>query len=176
MEVIKGYPIKEWEPNGQDKTKGDFLIDVNGTKVFCEVKSPSWESELSEEEKKNERKKEGKYVEKAEVRSFATWEKIRFTIEKAYRQLPSDVPTLLIIIDDLFCPILATPANQIDIALYSETTLYGERRGFFYDKEFCNLSGILFLNVHKYLDKHEVEYRSQFKKNGHVNFDLEISV
>ncbi len=47
-------------PTNSDKNV-DFTIDLNSEEVYCEVKSPSWQSELSKKEKLGIRKAQGKY-------------------------------------------------------------------------------------------------------------------
>lgn len=172
LEIKRGFLISEWEPNGQGNTKGEFSIRVNGCDVFCEVKSPGWEGELSEEEKAGGRLEEGKWKPGAEARSFCTWEKIRFAVKKCYAKLPTDKPTLLIVVDDLFAPITFVPATQIEIALFDETIGYGGEKGCFADATFENLSGVLFLNLEAELGQEDIKYKSDFRDNHYSTHKL----
>jgi hypothetical protein len=175
LETQKGFPIVGWEPNGQGNTKGEFSINVNGVDVFCEVKSPGWEGELSEEERAEGRIEEGKWKPGAECRSISTWKKIRFAITKAYAKFPSDKPALLIIVDDLFAPITFVPPEQIAIALFEKRSMYNGEQGYFVNDNYNRLSGILFLNVEN-LDWGKLEYKAEFRENPSSLHSLRIAL
>ena len=56
LESILNLKVTGWEvPTSSDKNV-DFTIDLNSEEVYCEVKSPSWQSELSKKEKLGIRK------------------------------------------------------------------------------------------------------------------------
>jgi|SRR5215510_348704 len=70
------FPIVEWEPLGANSKKGEFFIRTpNSVDIFTEVKSPSWEGELSPEEITNGRKDQGKILD-GEARMIAPWERV----------------------------------------------------------------------------------------------------
>ena len=78
MEILLGYTIINWE----EKTVGDydveFVIKEGADKIYCEVKSPGWESELPKKElKKGDQGRRGKpkYL-PHEFRAIAPWKNI----------------------------------------------------------------------------------------------------
>jgi len=78
------FPIVNWAPVGANGREGEFTVGTpTGAKIFTEVKSPSWEGELSPEERINGRKQQGKNL-NGEARFVAPWERVQFEIDKAY--------------------------------------------------------------------------------------------
>ncbi|MCI0561611.1 MAG: hypothetical protein MN733_24240, partial [Nitrososphaera sp.] len=101
----RGLKIVEWEPIGLGQKAGEFLLQSSSSsEIFVEVKSPGWEGELSEEEKRGERKKQPKHIH-LENRCVAPWERIQFAVGKAYEKFLPIKPNLLVIADDLFWPL-----------------------------------------------------------------------
>ena len=87
---------------GRDRNKGEYLIQgPSGKNTFVEVKSPGWEGELSDEERKGGRLRQEKYL-AFEGRPVAPWKAIQFAADKAYKKFATDIPNLLIVADDLF--------------------------------------------------------------------------
>ncbi|MFX0202348.1 MAG: hypothetical protein ACFFCW_40090 [Candidatus Hodarchaeota archaeon] len=131
------FSIAEWRPIGLSSKEGEFLVrGPSGMDTFIEVKSPGWEGELEEEERKAGRTKQPKYI-NAEVRSTAPWERIQFAVNKAYKKFSPDIPNLLVIVDDLFWPLRYRPEMHIGQSLYS--TYHG---GSFTNSVYANLSGV----------------------------------
>lgn len=113
-----GFRVVEWEPIGANNREGEFTIRTPaGTDVFVEVKGPSWEAELSHEERACGRKQMPKYLH-GEVRSVGSWIDIRSAVDKAYGKFRSDTPNLLIIADDLFVGLEHGTGLNVGLALY----------------------------------------------------------
>ncbi len=129
--------ITEWEPVGLDEKAGEFLLQtISGSEIFVEVKSPGWEGELSEEEKKGERKNQPKYIH-LETRCVAPWERIQFIVDKAYGKFLPNKPNLLVIVDDLFWEL------RHGTEMHARESLYTIGRcGCFIDNHYENLGGV----------------------------------
>lgn len=57
-----GFPIVAWDPPGLNGRIGEFMLEVlEKTRIFTEIKSPGWESELSQAAIDAGRAKEPKY-------------------------------------------------------------------------------------------------------------------
>jgi hypothetical protein len=162
LESILNLKVTGWEvPTSSDKNV-DFTIDLNSEEVYCEIKSPSWQSELSKKEKLGIRKAQGKYK-KNEVRFFGHWKNIRYAIKKAYPKFLSNCKNLLIIQDDLFVSILDFPTKTpIDIALYEEIGQYNNEKGYFANSDYENIGGILFIDINPTSSK---KYKFKFFPN-----------
>ena len=114
------FPIVEWKPVGANGREGEFTIKTpSGTNLFVEVKSPSWEGELSDAEKTGERKQQGKYLH-AEARFITPWERVQFAVDKGYSKFRSDTRNLLVIADDLFVSLEHGTNHQAGMSLYSK--------------------------------------------------------
>ena len=55
IEELLGYTIVNWEEKTVDDYDVDFVIKEGADKIYCEVKSPGWESELPKKELKKEK-------------------------------------------------------------------------------------------------------------------------
>jgi hypothetical protein len=155
MEKILGYPVIQWEVKTVRNNDVDFVVEKESQIIYCEVKSPGWESELNHHERLSNRGKIAKHI-SGEARPLGCIQAIRYSIKKAYSKFSSNSMNLLIINDDLFSPALDNP-RRIDIAL-----LHPEF-GPFVNNDFENLGGILFINCIKISDI--FEYRRKFVKN-----------
>lgn len=101
LDNLCGCAVSDWEPPGRGGTTGDFVLQVESSAIFCEVKSPGWEREIVERDGPYaSRLKEPKYM-SGEAGSFDNTEDLRESLIRAYRQLPADQPCLLIITPDL---------------------------------------------------------------------------
>ncbi len=147
LESILNLKVTGWEvPTNSDKNV-DFTIDLNSEEVYCEVKSPSWQSELSKKEKLGIRKAQGKYI-KNEVRFFGHWKNINYAIKKAYPKFLNNCKNLVIINDNLWLNILDFPTDiQIKIALFNNGIGYGGIKGVFISRDYENVGGVLFINI-----------------------------
>ena len=132
------------------------IKDGAGGEIFCEVKSPGWQGQLTTEEIQSGRAKRAKYSKSGEPRYVAPYKNIRKTIDKGYNKFLSDRQNLLIIIDNLFEPLSMRPqfnselGREIPWNIYialcnSNDDLYGGK-GCFRTETYENLGGILFLN------------------------------
>lgn len=147
LESILNLKVTGWEvPTIRDQNV-DFTIALYSKEVYCEVKSPSWQSELSDKEKLGIRKAQGKYK-RNEVRFFGHWRNIRYAIKKAYPKFLNNCCNLLIIQDDLIVPILGfTTDSQIEIALFEEKSIYDNEKGVFVGNDYENVGGVLFIDI-----------------------------
>lgn len=163
LENILNLKVTDWEvPTNKDKNI-DFTVELNLEEVYCEVKSPSWQSELSEKEKLGIRKAQGKYK-KNEVRFFGHWKNINYTIKKAYPKFLNNCKNLMIINDNLFVGILDFPNDtQIKIALFNDSVAYGGLKGVFVNRDYENVGGVLFININP--SSQESKYKYKFVDN-----------
>jgi hypothetical protein len=165
IENIFGYPILQWDAKTINNRDVDFII-YNEGEIYCEVKSPGWESELGSKDVSSKRKLLPKHI-NGETRTLGGIRGIMYSIEKSYNKFLPNCRNLLIIKDDFFSPILDN-IRRIDIALFHP------EKGCFYDNRFENLGGIIFLNMRKLIGIDIFEYRYKFVKNNNskVPFSL----
>ena len=106
-----------WEPPGAGGTHGEFLTGFDPRQaVFVEVKSPGWEDEIVQDQGQGSpRLQKPKYIH-AEARSTAPWASVRHAVKKAYPKMPTNMPTMLVINDDLMVALLDW-SEVVDIAL-----------------------------------------------------------
>ena len=163
LEVKLNFKVTDWDvPTIRDQNV-DFTIILYSKDVYCEVKSPSWQSELSDKEKLGIRKAQGKYK-RNEVRFFGHWRNIRYAIKKAYPKFLSNCYNLVIIQDDLIVPILNFPTNiQIEIALFEKQGIYDNEKGVFIDNDYANVGGVLFIDINP--SSQESIYKYKFEDN-----------
>lgn len=132
-----GLSVVEWEPTGQKGTTGEFSIGCTpGQRIFVEVKSPTWEAELSQEERSGGRTQQPKYL-NGEGRAFDNSDWIRFAVDKAYPKFSPDYPNLLVIADDLFVSLCHGTDMFAGKALYDK-----KHNGYFTRTEYVNLGGV----------------------------------
>ncbi len=163
LEVKLNFKVTDWDvPTIRDQNV-DFTITLYSKDVYCEVKSPSWQSELSDKEKLGIRKAQGKYKIN-EVRFFGHWRNIRYAIKKAYPKFLSNCYNLVIIQDDLIVPILNFPTNiQIEIALFEKQGIYDNEKGVFINNDYANVGGVLFIDINP--SSQESIYKYKFEDN-----------
>jgi hypothetical protein len=136
------FPVVQWEPPGLNRKIGEYLIGTpEGQPVFVEVKSPGWEGELCDEERRAGRTKQPKY-QQGEGGFFGNWQPLQKCIasEKTYPKFAPTQPNLLIVADDLRVSLHDSP-DDVEIALYADHKRYGEV-GYFTSAKFENLGGV----------------------------------
>ena len=132
------------EPFGRGPKRGEFLCVIDGKRVFCEVKCPTWQALYDWErspEASQSRRQQPKYVDR-EFRPVDNYLYLRHSIEKAYLKMPADKPTLLIISDDLWLPLALEGDLTIDRVLHYS---YREE-GCFTSTDYERLGGIASLD------------------------------
>lgn len=157
VEVSLGFEITEWNPKTRNGRDVEFRVKIKeNNEIFCEVKSPGWQGQLTKEEIDSRRAKQSKHSKFTEARAVHPYMNIRKTIENSYGKFLTDRQNLLIITDDLFQPLSMGPKFNhklerkipfdIYCALYNchDETYHG--KGYFLTKQFENLGGVLFLN------------------------------
>lgn len=170
METLLEYPVIDWERKTISDRDVDFVIKDDGTDVYCEVKSPGWESELEQKERLSGRKDLPKHI-NADVRFVASWKAIRYAIKKSYDKFLSDHKNLLIIKDDLFLSPFDIKV-AIDIALFEDVGIYDHEKGSFVNNQYENIGGILFLNC---INTGEIEYQLEFHANNNAKAPFSIN-
>jgi hypothetical protein len=130
-----GFPTVTWEPIPKSGNAGEFIVACpSGERVFAEVKSPGWESELEPYELKAGRATQEKYRHN-EGRSVAPHAAIQFAIRKAYKKFDPASRNLLVIVDDLFVRLENSPEK------FAQWALYGAG-GYFTSSAYENLGGV----------------------------------
>lgn len=150
-----GFAITAWEPIVVPNIPGEYEIQLTGSQaIFVEVKSPGWEGELTEEEKRGARKFNPKYI-NAEFRSYNAEERVLYAAKKAMSKFANDRPNLLVVADDLFVSPLYTPIEILDHRIRS-----GLDR-----KEHENLGAVLLFVAEQRGGKAPIKYFSRLIEN-----------
>ena len=137
-----GFPIAQWDPPGLNGMVGEYFICTPEQKnVFVEVKSPGWEGQLSDEQRKAGRAKQPKY-QNGEGGAVGNWMPLQECIasENAYPKFDPVQPNLLVVSDDLVLNLLEIP-KHIEVALYPSHPGYGVT-GYFATPAYENLGGV----------------------------------
>jgi len=140
-----GYPVVTWEPTDQAPYNVEFAVSIGqGRNAMVEVKSPGWESELSEEERSQGRTKRDKYI-GIEARAAGPLEVIRRTVTKAVRKFTGSCASLIVISDDCFVSLGEWGWGPIKMALTQQSVAYGP--GLFHDPTYATVGGVCLLRV-----------------------------
>src|SRR3990172_7277016 len=121
------YPIAGWEKKTTGGKDVDFIILAGSDEIYCEVKSPGWEGELTQEERIKGRKNLLKYI-SGDGHFTASWRQIRYALKKSYPKFLSHCKNMVILNDDLFVTI---PDLDINISLFDDGTTHGGEEGYF---------------------------------------------
>lgn len=141
IEQYAAYPIKNWEPLGNNGTIGEFSFAFGSKETFCEDKSPGWERAVVESEGPDfPRKKQPKYIPGIKSGRFDNSRYVRDSILKAYPKFPEGAPTLLMLVDD-------PRVSLTDDPLGVPKALYERGNGCFTSSQFSNLGAVAVLNV-----------------------------
>jgi hypothetical protein len=145
LKSIAGFQLaNDSQPIGQGSRRGEYLCRIDGVKVFCEVKRPTWQAAFVRErgpEASQFRRQQPKYID-CEFKTVDNYPDLRQSIEKAYPKMPADKPTLLIISDDLWFPLRSDGDLTIDRVLHYD---YRER-GCFTSTDYERLGGLAVLD------------------------------
>ncbi len=82
-----------------------------------------------------------------EARATNPWASLEYAVMKAYPKMPDDMPTLLVINDDLFMSLADWAAITQDIGLYTPKSRLNPGGGAFADNRYERLGGIGVLKV-----------------------------
>lgn len=147
IESILNFKVTDWDVPTRNDKNVDFTINLNAKEVYCEVKCPTWPSELSKKLKLGDRKVQPKYK-NLEINWFNHSKNIRYAIIKAYPKFLSNCKNLVIINDNLFVGILDfTTDTPIKTALCNDSVAYGGIKGVFANRDYENVGGVLFVNI-----------------------------
>lgn len=160
LETKFNYKIIGWEEKGNNGKDIDLVIKDGNDKVYCEVKSPGWESELNSNERKNGRSRLEKHV-NGEVRGITPWRPIRYAVKKAYPKFLAGNKNVVIIKDDLF---IEPDSGDFEMALYEPKPLFDNESGYFADAGYGVISGVLHLQL-KLVSGQGFERTSNYYKN-----------
>src|SRR6266852_808722 len=140
--------ILQWQPPGAGRTRGEFLMGRDSHHpIFTEVKSPRWEAEIARAHGQDHpRLQMPKYV-GVETRSTNPWASVEYAVEKAHRQMPENMPTLLVIKDDLIVSLADWAAVVEDIGLYTPKSGLKPEGGPFADNRYERLGAVGVLKV-----------------------------
>lgn len=137
-----GFRITAWRPIGEGAKEGEYLLrGPTGVDAFTEVKSPGWEFELSAEEIRKGRQHQEKNL-YCEARMVEPSKAVRFAIDKAYGKFAQNVPSLLVVADDLFMSLINGAQQFANMALYDMKS-----DGYFTNAKYENLGGIGIFSV-----------------------------
>ena len=128
-----GAPIISWEPAATSRP-GEFEVQwPNSGVVFVEVKGPTWQSELSDAQKRGPRKDQPRFI-NGDIRWHDTRVEVRYAAMKTMGKLDRGRPNILVVADHLF----VSPVRSLDPD--DIATLLG-------DAKFTGLGGILCLDA-----------------------------
>ena len=154
----RGYPVVDWnEPEDAPGFNVEFAISLNATsRAYVEVKSPGWESELTEAERMQGRARQPKYM-GIEGRAAGPLQVIRHAVDKACPKFSGKVPSLIVISDDCFVNVGEWGWGPMQMALTSSTIAYGE--GLFLKPEYAVIGAVCVFRVVSYIGR-PLEYQS----------------
>jgi hypothetical protein len=171
-----GFNVFGWDPKGEGNHVGEFRVERPGEpSIFVEVKSPGWEAQISDEERRKTRSKEPKILPGiVEGAAAGTWEQLRNCIRhNAYAKFTSSDANLLVITDDFKPPLDDWMA---DIALYQQGNEYGNEPGYFTSNQFERLGGIAVLQLEDFKSSASVSYSYKFYPNPYALIPLPASL
>jgi hypothetical protein len=163
-----GMGILGWQPPGAANTQGEFLVGLDANQpIFVEVKSPRWQAEIAQADDRDPRLMMPKYP-GVETRSTNPWASVEHAVEKAHRQMPDSIPTLLVIIDDLLVSLADWAAQVHDIGLYTPKSGLKPEGGPFADDRYDRLGAVGVLKVIADIPFQGVGYRFALFENPHA--------
>ena len=119
-----GFPVVAWEPVDAPGYNVEFAVSLGTSRrCFVEVKSPGWESELSQVERNRGRAKADKYID-LEARAAAPVQVIRRTVTKALPKFSGSDASLIVITDDCFVDLGAWGWGPLQMALTQRSIAY----------------------------------------------------
>lgn len=121
------------------------------TPIFVEVKHPTWESELSEEERDAGRKDQPQHI-NAETRWLDTDGSLEYSVQKSLRKFSPDRPNLVVVSANLF----VMPTDGAD----HDSILYWLKKA-----EYAIVGAILILDPILYAGKTQIEYKTIYVEN-----------
>jgi hypothetical protein len=167
-----GFKIFDWEPKGEGNHEGEFRMQRTGEpSIFVEVKSPGWEAQIQDEERRKDRSKKPKFLPGTiEGQVVGPWELRNCISENAYPKFTQSDANLLVIADDFKPPLDDYMAK---IALYEE---YENQDGCFASNRFARLGGIAVLQLDEFRSQAPVTYSYNFYANRHALVPLPASL
>jgi hypothetical protein len=155
LETRCSLPIIEWEPHGEARTRGEFMVGSSNVRMFVEVKTGGWQKDIKEADgRSSPRFTQPKYIQ-SEARSVGNWAVIRSAVSNGYKKFPDSTPSLLVIRDDYFIP--------LDKFLGPDIAFYRSGDGCFADRRYERLGGVGIFSVD--LKDAEVHYRFSVYEN-----------
>jgi hypothetical protein len=135
-----GYSVVAWEPVDVPGANVEFSVASDtGGPVLVEVKSPGWEAELSDEERRGGRAKQEKYM-GIEARAAGPIQVIRRTVEKARPKFSGKAPAPVVISDDCFVSLGSWGWGPMQMALTQSSLGWGD--GLFRDPKYSNIGAV----------------------------------
>ena len=179
LEEKLNYKIIEWEKTTIGTKNVDLVITADFQEIYCEVKSPGWEAELSQTEKMLGRKSQPKYID-AEVRFLGPWANVQYAIVKAYPKFLSDKKNMVVMCHDLFLGLLEDDLNT-NVSLYSNERRFNsiikkEQKGCFSDNTFENVGGLLIIEDCLFSQDSEVTYKCKFFPNRYSINPISLNI
>ena len=140
-----GFPILQWNPIGLPPKEGEYLISSpSKMETFVEVKSPTWQSELTDEEIEAGRTQDPKYL-YCEGGAYTHWPLTQAAIDRAYKKFAPHRGNLLVIPGDG-----PRVSMRHGLEMHAREALYVDREpynGYFADLLYEKLGGVAFFFV-----------------------------
>jgi hypothetical protein len=136
-----GYPVIDWnEPVDAAGYSVEFAVSLGSPRyAFVEVKSPGWESELSDAERKQGRAKQPKYI-GIHGGAAGPVQVIRRAVEKARPKFSGNAPSIVVVSDDCFVNLGEWGWEPLQMALLQKSVAYG--KGLFHGPEYANVGAV----------------------------------
>ncbi len=136
-----GYPVTDWnEPEDAPGHYVEFAISLGETRnALVEVKSPGWESELTEAERKQGRTKQPKYI-GIQGGAAGPVQVIRRAVDKACPKFSGNMPSIVVVSDDCFLNLGEWGWGPLQMALLQKSIAYGD--GLFHRSEYANIGAV----------------------------------
>jgi hypothetical protein len=153
-----GYSVVAWEPEDAPGYNVEYAVSLGGmTNAFIEVKSPGWEAELSEAERKLGRAKQPKYI-GIQGGAVGPVGVIRRAVDKPLPKFSGKMPSLVVVSDDCFVNLGEWGWGPLQMALLQKSIAYGP--GLFHRPDYSTIGAVcLFWSVATF-GQHGVEYKS----------------
>jgi len=153
-----GYPVVDWnEPVDAPGYSVEFAVSLGQSpNGFVEVKSPGWEAELSDAERRQGRSRLPKYI-GSRGGAAGPVQVIRRAVEKARPKFSGNAPSVVVVSDDCFLNLGEWGWGPLQMALSQRSIGWGD--GLFHESKYANVGAVCLFWVASYWGR-SLEYKS----------------
>jgi hypothetical protein len=159
----RGYPVTDWnEPEDAPGYNVEFAVALDaGSSAVVEVKSPGWEAELTDAQRKQGRARQPKYI-GIEGGAAGPVQVIRRAVDKALPKFSGNVPSIVVVSDDCRVNLGEWGWGPLQMALLQKSAAWGD--GLFHKSEYANLGAVCLFWEVLYVGR-SLECKSLFMAN-----------